>query len=120
MTLQLSHGFETWQLVHKLWPKVQQSKWGAHWFGDTSNCKVHDQINDEHHNCVAYIKQNFLLRKKEVTHWLGVNWWNTWLMKISKTIQLTKKKFDTPMPLTRLEIVLQYKENKWQHHNLGI
>jgi hypothetical protein len=68
-----SHGFETQQPIHKLWQKVQQSKWSAHWFGDTSNCKVLDQINDEHHNHVAYIKQNFLLRKKEVTHWAWID-----------------------------------------------
>jgi hypothetical protein len=71
----------------------------CHWFGDTSNCKVPDQINDEHHNRVAYIKQKFLLRKKEVTHWAWIDGtFDSWNFQ---TIQLTL------VPLTRLKIVLQ-------------
>jgi hypothetical protein len=106
MTLQLSHGFETWQPIHKLWQKVQQSKWGAHWVGDISNCKVCDQI-DEHHNHVAYIKQHFLLRKKEVTHhaWIDGTLDSCNFQKQSNWAQ--KKNIETLVPLRRLEIVLQ-------------
>lgn len=73
----------------------------------TSNCKVLDQINDEQtHSCCLY-QTKFPIEKERSNPSSGMNWWNTWLMKISKTIQLTQKKIETLVPLTRLEIAFQ-------------